>query len=131
MWRPSTGKWYVRGGISTIYGKSGDKPVPGDYDGDGGPTLRCGARRPGSGTSAGSPPRPYGKSGDKPVPGDYDGDGDADIAVWRPSTGTWYIRGQASVVLGTAAGDVPVPADYNGDGRTDLAIWRPSTDSVS
>jgi hypothetical protein len=58
--------------------------------------------------------------------GDYDGDGDSDIAVWRPRTGVWYLRGIARVQFGRP-GDIPVQADYDGDGRTDLAVWRPTT----
>ncbi len=55
----------------------------------------------------------------------------ADLAVWRPSTGVWWVLGgpgsqQISAGWGTA-GDVPVPGDYDGDGKTDFAIFRPST----
>ena len=45
--------------------------------------------------------------------------------MWRPSNGTWYVRGVATVPWGSA-GDTPVPRDYNGDGKTDVAVWRPS-----
>ena len=57
---------------------------------------------------------------------DFDGDGRSDLAVWRPSSGTWFVRGVAAVPWGNT-GDIPVPGDYNGDGRAELAVWRAST----
>ena len=55
----------------------------------------------------------------------------ADISVWRPGTGVWYVLGgpgsaQTIEQLGQS-GDVPVQGDYDGDGKTDFAVWRPST----
>jgi hypothetical protein len=77
----------------------------------------------------------WGQYGDIPAPGDYNADGQSDFAVFRPSTGQWFVKcstatncaGGAKVVSWGAAGDIPVPADYNDDGFTDYGIWRAPT----
>ncbi len=75
-----------------------DFPTPGDFDCDGATDLAGGRFENGrliwrmrfssNGTIW---TVPFGIDGDKPVPGDYDGDCKTDPAVFRPSTGVWYI----------------------------------------
>ena len=61
---------------------------------------------------------------------DYDNDGRSDFAVWRPSTGTWFVidsstGAQRSQPCGSA-GDIPVPGRYGKGAKTDFAVWRPT-----
>ena len=62
-------------------------------------------------------------------PFDYDGDGRADVSVFRPSNGIWFIdqsRAGAFAIQFGASGDKIAPADYDGDGMIDVAVFRPS-----
>ena len=61
---------------------------------------------------------------------DLDGDLKTDVAVYRPSTGVWYVinSSNSSVRIqqfGTAE-DIPATEDYDGDNISDLGVFRPS-----
>jgi len=118
------------------WGAAGDKPLVGDFDGDG--KLDAAVFRPSTATwyilrSSNNTviQTTFGLSTDIPTPADFDGDGLANIAVFRPSTGTWFTSTNPANNYGAiqfgANGDLPVPADYDGDGRADVAVFRPST----
>ncbi len=141
IWRPSTGGWWVLGGvqgsqqITQTWGTSGDDPVEGDYDGDG--KTDFSVFRPGNNTwyimyssTATTAQFQFGASSDVPAQSDFDGDGKTDAALFRPSTGTWYViqsgNGQTLIQTFGNSTDTPYPADHDGDGRADLAVWRPS-----
>lgn len=61
---------------------------------------------------------------------DFDGDGRADVSVFRPSEGRWYLNrstaGFAAAQFGLST-DRITPADFDGDGKTDISIYRDGT----
>ncbi|HEY0459456.1 MAG TPA: FG-GAP-like repeat-containing protein [Pyrinomonadaceae bacterium] len=115
------------------WGISGDKPLRGDFDGDGrqdAAVYRAAnqtwyIRNSSNGQAA---YQFFGLASDSFVPADYDGDGKTDAAVFRPSNGTWYIlqssNNQAIYQQFGLGSDLPAPADYDGDGRADIAVFR-------
>ena len=62
---------------------------------------------------------------------DVEGDGKADISIYRPINGQWWLQHSSdNSVRGMQFGistDRIAPADYDGDRRSDIAVYRPST----
>jgi hypothetical protein len=117
--------------ITVYWGTVGDKPVRGDFDGDG--KADAAVFRPSDGLwyirqSSNSQLRidSWGLASDKFVPADYDGDGKTDLAVFRD--GVWYIKqssnNQPRYERFGLSTDTLVPADYDGDGKADIAVFR-------
>ena len=118
------------------YGTAGDKPVTGDWNGDGKADigvvrgnvwyLRLSA-------SAGPSWRRFtwGLRGDRPVVGDWDRDGKDGIGMFR--RGTWYLRNKHSAGPSASSfrygikGDIPVSGDWNGDRRDTIGVVRGAT----
>ena len=57
---------------------------------------------------------------------DFDGDSRSDIAIFRPSTGLWSIRGITRIYFG-GSDDSPVAGDFNGDGIAEAGVFRKNT----
>ena len=78
----------------------------------------------------------WGLAGDTPIQGNFTGGLGADIAVYRPSIGTWFVRGftsdlkfngQPTQYQWGLSGDTPLACDFDGDsGRSDLTVYRPT-----
>jgi hypothetical protein len=149
VWRPGTNAapqstFYVLKStdgqlVAADFGLRTDRPVLGDFDGDGKQdfsvmrintaineatlyTLQSGDLS----SKITSLPYPFVSI----APGDYDGDGKTDIATIKRSLNDliWTITtssdGVTKDIRAGNGGDIPVQGDYNGDGKTQIAVYR-------
>ena len=150
-WRPSEGKWHIKGlgnnhwanstgNLSISYGKNGDIPLISNLFGDG---ARLIIWRPsdgkwyikgllnssGANITADIPPIQNGVNGDIPLIHDIFGDGKR-LITWRPSNGTWNIKGPGNNSWGKSTGNQNIQWGTKGDvpliSKQNLIIWRPS-----
>jgi hypothetical protein len=138
------GLWLLRntltGGPADLvfgFGRAGDFPVMGDWDGNGSKTVgivRGSTWYLRNSNSAGRPDitLTFGGPQDFPVAGDWNGDGrDTPGVVRCPSspctTPVWYVRnsastGRASTVVKFGVDGFPIVADWDGDGDDTPAV---------
>lgn len=128
---------------SFIYGRSGDIPLTGDWNGDGHETIGLYRQSDGfvylkNSNSAGWADVSFffGRSGDVPIVGDFDGDGKDTVSVYRPSEGKFYIKNQLgdgwaeySFVFGRP-GDKPLVGNFDSDPADEIGLHRESTGLV-
>ncbi|MEE4380243.1 MAG: choice-of-anchor Q domain-containing protein [Candidatus Competibacteraceae bacterium] len=132
-----------------VFGTAGDRPVAGDWDGDGFATigmLRNGQWFLDNGNGAwdgcGNFPTQdvcisFGGAGDQPVAGDWDNDGITEIGVFR--NGQWFLDNGNGAWDGCGAfptqdrclsfgnpGDQPIAGDWDNDGVTEIGVRRGS-----
>ncbi len=122
------------------YQQTVDKPVVGDWDGDGDDTigiyrpseLKFYLRNSNTEGSADISPFIYGSKEYLPLAGDWDGDGDDTIGMYRPFNSSFGLRntnseGKADIDIQYGSkGDIPVVGDWDGDGDDTIGVYRPS-----
>lgn len=125
------------------FGIGGDKPFPGDFDGDGrfdfavvrneGGNARHFQQR----STQGFVSTQFGLFTDRFATGDFDGDYRHDLVAIRNNGGTltWYVATSVTnqfiqLPFGTAATDFITPGDYDGDNRSDFAVFRSGSSGV-
>jgi len=160
VFRPATGWWFMdlnRNGVLKncvaddclgSFGTSSDRPVVGDWFGNG--ITGIGVFQPSTGkwvldtngngvlNACGTDTclGPFGSSTDIPLVGNWTQIKKSKIGFFQPSTQLWYLDGNGNGVweAGTDilrgpfgfATDIPVVGDWNGDGIDEIGVFRPS-----
>jgi uncharacterized membrane protein len=145
IFRPGDTTFYLRNSNTTgpadfaiLFGASSDRPVAGDWNGDGISTI--GIYRPSTGefflkdANTFGAPVVYnftlGTPGDVPFAGDWDGDGKDSVGVYRPTNGVIFMKDALSTgfadyaMIFGIAGDQPLAGDWNADGADSVGIYR-------
>lgn len=138
--------FYYRGSLSNPsgnvtfvpWGVGGDKPIQGDFNGDGKYDFHVARDSGGSAVhyrltngTASVTNFSYGLFSDRFLAGDFDADAKDDMTAVRVNGANldWYVwmSGNGTVFLekfGSAPNDYLTPGDYDGDGKWDLSVWR-------
>ncbi|GAB6165179.1 hypothetical protein JCM19992_11790 [Thermostilla marina] len=120
------------------YGRENDRPVTGDWNGDGITTI--GVFRDGTWyldvdgdgrwSEADRVVPHFGEPGDRPVTGDWNGDGRTDLGLYRDGTFLLDVNADEAIdsfdrvfAMGTAD-DLPFAADFDGDGIDEVGVFR-------
>ncbi len=142
LWRLQTGEGKT---VEISFGREGDVPVTGDWDGDG--STDVGVYRPSDRTwylNQDGDPEPEFRirlagmlPGDQPVTGDWDGNGSSALGFYRPSDGTWRLRNSLTsgaedwpVFQFGGPGRVALSGDWNGDGRDSPGVYDARSGNV-
>jgi uncharacterized delta-60 repeat protein len=126
-------RFNTNGSLDTSFGPSGQATT--DFGGKGGRATGLAIQGDGKivvdGTSNGQFAIARFSNSTTTPPGDYNGDKRTDIAVFQPSTSTFFIQNSGAFPFGqgTAYGGDPIPvaADFTGAGKDQLAVFQPST----
>ncbi|MFQ3589312.1 MAG: IPT/TIG domain-containing protein, partial [Chloracidobacterium sp.] len=125
--------------IAVPLGEPGDRPVVGDWDGDGKSTValfRNGQFLIRNANAVAAPviTVPFGQTGDAPLAGDWTGKGFDSIGVFR--RGLFLLRnantaGSPDIIVNYGLPtDLPIVGDWDGDGRTTVGVYRASAGLV-
>ena len=142
----SNGAWYLDANGNDIwdgspvdyyfsYGAAPDKPVMGDWNGDGIDTVGTFSDgyfylRNFNSSDYAETSFAYGLPGDIPIAGDWNGDSIDTIGVFR--NGTFHLSNTHSGTIDLSftfgqTGDTPLAGDWNGDGTDTVGVFRNGT----